>query len=143
MLTHSRKAYTAGIALRFGLHKHPESNGIYIAEYLFVTLSPCGFIAAEYVLLGRLSRWLGASAHVLIPPQKITRVFVLSDVTTFLIQVCRYIFLDKVLGVDCIFAGCWWLYIRLSAYKSTNGRNGFTRTCIIRSIFNLSVELLG
>ena len=73
--------------MRFGLHQHPESTGIYIIEYLFVTLSPCGFIAAEYVLLGRLARWLDASTHILIPPQRITLVFVLSDVTTFLIQV--------------------------------------------------------
>lgn len=75
--------------MRFGLHLHPESTGIYIIEYLFVTLSPCGFIAAEYVLLGRLARWLDASSHVLIPPRRITLVFVLSDVTTFLIQVRR------------------------------------------------------
>ena len=69
------------------MHMHPESSGIYIVEYLFVTLSPCGFIAAEYVLLGRIARWLKANSHMLIPPQKITLVFVMSDVTTFLIQV--------------------------------------------------------
>ena len=72
---------------RFGLHLHPESHSLYILEYLFVVLSPCGFIATEYVLLGRLARWLKASQHVLIPPNRITLVFVLSDVSTFLIQV--------------------------------------------------------
>lgn len=54
--------------------------------YLFVTLSPCGIIAAEYVLLGRLSRWLGGNRHMLVSPQRVTLVFVMSDVTTFLIQ---------------------------------------------------------
>ncbi|KAI0092852.1 RTA1-domain-containing protein [Irpex rosettiformis] len=78
--------YALGIAIRFGLSRHPDSSGLYIVEYLFVTLSPCGFIAAEYVLLGRLVRWLGGDRHMLIRPQRITLVFVISDVTTFLIQ---------------------------------------------------------
>lgn len=85
--------------MRFGLHAQPESNGIYIVEYLFVTLSPCGFIAAEYVLLGHLARWLKAGQHMLIPPQKITLVFVLSDVTTFLIQARIFILHGIVFGM--------------------------------------------
>ncbi|KAI0763257.1 RTA1 like protein-domain-containing protein [Irpex lacteus] len=78
--------YALGIAVRFGLARHPDSNGLYIVEYLFVTLSPCGFIAAEYVLLGRLARWLRGDSHLLVRPQRITLVFVISDITTFLIQ---------------------------------------------------------
>lgn len=78
--------YALGIAFRFGLHSNPDSSTLYILYYLFVTLSPCGFIAAEYVLLGRLARWLGANTHVLIPPHRITLVFVCSDVATFLTQ---------------------------------------------------------
>ncbi|KAJ3485777.1 hypothetical protein NLI96_g4729 [Meripilus lineatus] len=78
--------FAVGLGLRFGLHADPESKPIYIAEYLFVVLSPCGFIAAEYVLLGRLSTWLKADEYLLIPPKRITPVFVASDVITFLIQ---------------------------------------------------------
>ncbi|KAI0699452.1 RTA1-domain-containing protein [Cytidiella melzeri] len=78
--------YTLGIAVRFGLAKHPDSDGLYIVMYLFVTLSPCGFIAAEYVLLGRLARWVNGDKHLLIRPQRITLFFVLSDVSTFLVQ---------------------------------------------------------
>lgn len=78
--------YALGIAFRFGLHKNPDSSTLYILYYLFVTLSPCGFIAAEYVLLGRMARWLDGHRHVLIPPHRITLVFVLSDVVTFLTQ---------------------------------------------------------
>jgi hypothetical protein len=77
---------SAGIGCRFGLHSMPDSKGIYIAEYLFVVLSPCAFIAADYVLLGRLARHLHADQHLLIRPQRIVLFFVLSDVTTFLIQ---------------------------------------------------------
>jgi hypothetical protein len=81
------QAYALGIAFRFGLHSNPDSSTLYILYYLFVTLSPCGFIAAEYVLLGRMARWLGGDRHLLITPRRITLVFVLSDVTTFLTQV--------------------------------------------------------
>jgi len=78
--------FAVGLGLRFGLHAQPESKGIYIAEYLFVVLSPCGFIAANYVLLGRISRWLRGDDHLWISPRRITLVFVISDVVTFLIQ---------------------------------------------------------
>ncbi|CAL1712149.1 unnamed protein product [Somion occarium] len=79
-------AFCIGFGFRFALHSNPESKGIYIAEYLFIILSPCGFIAADYVLLGRLSRWLNCDSHLLITPRRITLVFVLSDVVTFLVQ---------------------------------------------------------
>ncbi|KAJ6598873.1 RTA1-domain-containing protein [Mycena vulgaris] len=81
-------AYTFafGIGTRFGLHSNPESKGIYILEYLFVVLSPCAFIAAEYVLLGRLARFLNCDKHLMVSPRRITIVFISSDITTFLIQ---------------------------------------------------------
>ena len=31
--------FALGISIRFGLHLHPDSQGLYIAEYLFVVLS--------------------------------------------------------------------------------------------------------
>jgi len=81
-------AYTfaLGIACRFGLHVKPDSRGIYITEYFFVMLSPCAFIAADYILLGRLARYLGSERHLLVPPSHITITFIVSDITTFLIQ---------------------------------------------------------
>jgi len=79
-------AYVAGFGCRFGLHYKPESEAIYIAEYLFIVLSPCAFIAANYILLGRLSRHISCTDHVLLPIQRLTVVFVSSDITTFLIQ---------------------------------------------------------
>ncbi|KAF7292330.1 RTA1-domain-containing protein [Mycena chlorophos] len=78
--------FAFGIGTRFGLHTHPESKGIYIIEYLFVVLSPCAFIASEYVLLGRLARYLRCDSLLLVPPRRITIVFISSDITTFLIQ---------------------------------------------------------
>jgi len=78
--------FALGIGTRFGLHTNPDGKGIYIVEYLFVVLSPCAFIAADYVLLGRLSRHLGCDKFLAIRPTRITAIFIASDVTTFLIQ---------------------------------------------------------
>lgn len=41
-------AYATGFGFRFGLHYHPDSRGIYIAEYLFIVLSVCHFIPCLY-----------------------------------------------------------------------------------------------
>ncbi|KAF8913953.1 RTA1-like protein [Gymnopilus junonius] len=78
--------FALGLSFRFGLHLHPQSKGIYIAEYMFVVLSPCAFIAADYVLLGRLAKHLNADKHLLVRSRRITITFVTSDITTFLIQ---------------------------------------------------------
>ncbi|KAF9224831.1 hypothetical protein BS17DRAFT_766187 [Gyrodon lividus] len=77
---------TTAYALGFGIHDYPDSLAIYIVEYLYIILSPCAFIAVNYVLLGRLSRNVSCGAHVLVPAHRLTLIFVLSDVTTFLIQ---------------------------------------------------------
>ncbi|KAJ7094591.1 RTA1-like protein [Mycena belliarum] len=78
--------FALGIGTRFGLHSQPEAKGLYIVEYLFVVLSPCAFIAAEYVLLGRLARYLNCDKHLMVSPRRITIVFISSDITTFLVQ---------------------------------------------------------
>jgi hypothetical protein len=52
----------------------------------FVVLSPCAFIAGNYILLGRLSRHLNTGSLLAVSPTRITRIFVASDITTFLIQ---------------------------------------------------------
>ncbi|KAG8948117.1 hypothetical protein FRC04_010029 [Tulasnella sp. 424] len=79
-------AYCIGLAFRYGLHTKPQSTGIYIGEYLFVVLSPCAFIAAVYVLLGRLAGHLNTGEYLLVRPHRVTVVFVSSDIVTFLIQ---------------------------------------------------------
>ncbi|KZP32996.1 RTA1-domain-containing protein [Athelia psychrophila] len=78
--------FALGLAMRFGLHTNPEGKGLYIVEYLFVVLSPCAFIASNYVLLGRLARYLHTPHHLLVPARRITLLFLSSDITTFLIQ---------------------------------------------------------
>jgi len=78
--------FALGIGMRYGLHSHPDSKGIYIIEYLFVVLSPCAFIAADYVLLSRLSQYIDCNESLLLRPSRITRVFISSDISTFLVQ---------------------------------------------------------
>ncbi|KZO94796.1 RTA1-domain-containing protein [Calocera viscosa TUFC12733] len=78
--------FSVGLAMRFALAQQPHNTTFYIIEYLFVVLSPCAFIAADYVLLSHLATWLDAGAQLVISPRRVTLVFVLSDVTTFCIQ---------------------------------------------------------
>ncbi|KAJ3559614.1 hypothetical protein NM688_g234 [Phlebia brevispora] len=78
--------YAVGIAMRFPLHNNRTSLILYIIESLFVTLAPCGFIATEYMILGRLAAWLRCTRHLLIPANRVTFVFVMSDVISFGIQ---------------------------------------------------------
>ena len=80
-------AFIVGLGMRLPLHDDPTQKGLYIVENTLVVLSPVGFIAANYVLLGRLARWLKCDSHMLVRPARITLIFVLSDVFTFLIQV--------------------------------------------------------
>lgn len=78
--------FAIGLATRFALNDNPRSKGTYIAMYLFVVLSPCAFIAATYVLLGRFARHLKCDELLLVSPRYITRIFITSDVVTFLVQ---------------------------------------------------------
>ncbi|KAH7343267.1 RTA1-like protein [Rhizoctonia solani] len=80
--------FSLGLALRFGLAKDPHSKGIYIAEYLFVVLSPCAFLAADYIVLGRLAEHLNAGHYLFIRPDRVMKFFLASDLFTFAVQAC-------------------------------------------------------
>ncbi|KAL1410669.1 hypothetical protein Q8F55_004688 [Vanrija albida] len=80
--------FTAGIGfiLRLTFRKTLHSSGGYIAMYLFVVLSPCAFLAADYILLGRIVNHLDAGRYLFINPSKVSTIFIISDIVTFLIQ---------------------------------------------------------
>ncbi|CCO27565.1 hypothetical protein BN14_01548 [Rhizoctonia solani AG-1 IB] len=80
--------FSVGLALRFGLTKDPHSRGIYIAEYLFVVLSPCAFLAADYIILGRLVAHLNAGQYLFIRPGRVMKIFLASDLFSFAVQAC-------------------------------------------------------
>ena len=47
-----RAAWAVGFGLRFGLHSNPDSQGIYIAYYLFIVLSVrCALMARSLVFI--------------------------------------------------------------------------------------------
>jgi len=78
--------FAFGLSTRFGLHLYPQSKELYIVQYLFVVLAPCAYIAADYVLLGQLGVHLHAEQFLSISARRITVIFIMSDVSTFLIQ---------------------------------------------------------
>ncbi|KAM0752977.1 RTA1-domain-containing protein [Meredithblackwellia eburnea MCA 4105] len=88
-LTIGMSCMTLGLAVRAGYAENPYSTGIYIVTTLFVLLSPCAFLAMDYVLLNRLALTVGtdvARKCLLIPARIIVRLFVYSDISTFLLQ---------------------------------------------------------
>ncbi|KAJ7463456.1 RTA1 like protein-domain-containing protein, partial [Mycena galericulata] len=79
----------AGFAVRILVHNSPTSLGINIATTLLILLSPCLFLAIDYVILGRLAGLFGPEVSkkcMLIAPTRVATIFVWSDVGTFLIQ---------------------------------------------------------
>lgn len=76
-----------GIVLRLAFRNNPHSQAIYILQYLFVVLSPCAFLAGDYILLGRLVAHLDAPQYLRpFKAKAISWTFITSDIVTFLIQ---------------------------------------------------------
>ncbi|KAH8088115.1 integral to membrane protein [Filobasidium floriforme] len=79
--------YGIGLCMRIPFRSDPHNTTIYIVQYLFIVLSPCAFLAGDYILLGRIVSHLSGDRHLRpVRPNKVTLFFVLSDVATFLIQ---------------------------------------------------------
>ncbi|QRW22382.1 RTA1-like protein [Rhizoctonia solani] len=78
--------YAGGLYLRLIVGEDMGSVMKYATMNLIILLSPCGFIAGVYMLLGRLAIHLDATDFLLIRPNILTKVFVISDVLTFFMQ---------------------------------------------------------
>ncbi|KAE9395557.1 RTA1-domain-containing protein [Gymnopus androsaceus JB14] len=88
-LTIGMTCMMVGMILRIIVIHFPYSVAIYAIMDLFILLSPCAFLATDYILLSRLANSLGrtvADNCLLLPSTRITKIFVWSDVITFLIQ---------------------------------------------------------
>ncbi|KAJ7615484.1 RTA1 like protein-domain-containing protein [Roridomyces roridus] len=88
-LTVGMTGMTIGFVMRIIFSNSPNNLTLYIVEDLFILLSPCAFLATDYVLLARLTSTFDAhviSSTLLVRPALIVRIFVWSDVVTFLIQ---------------------------------------------------------
>ncbi|KAJ7036790.1 RTA1 like protein-domain-containing protein [Mycena alexandri] len=82
-------AMAIGFVLRLIYSNPPFTIGKYTIMTLFILLSPCLFLATDYVLLSHLARTFDAEIAdrcLLIRDSRITKIFVWSDVSTFLLQ---------------------------------------------------------
>ncbi|KAG9079547.1 hypothetical protein FRC06_007667, partial [Ceratobasidium sp. 370] len=82
----SAAIYAGGCYMRTVFAKDPHTLNKFIAMHSAIVLSPCGFIATVYMLLGRLARHLHADDLLLLRPTIITKVYVTSDILTLLMQ---------------------------------------------------------
>jgi hypothetical protein len=83
---------SAGFFVRIGLLYSPDSLALFIVQQLFIITTPAAFLAFNYILYGRFIVGCVSREYSWIRPERVARIFVISDITTFLVQV-RYIFL--------------------------------------------------
>ncbi|KAJ7626667.1 RTA1 like protein-domain-containing protein [Mycena polygramma] len=82
-------AMTTGFILRVLYSNPPFTLGKYIAMDLFILLSPCLFLATDYMLLSHLANTFDdevVDRCLIIRRSRIVKIFVWSDVTTFFLQ---------------------------------------------------------
>lgn len=79
-------AEALGFTLRVVCKYEPDSTILFTIQQLFIVCSPAAFLAFNYVLYGRLISYVGAE-HSIVKSQKIATIFVISDVSTFMMQV--------------------------------------------------------
>lgn len=77
---------TLGFFVRIAMDSNQNSITVYIVQQLLIVLSPALFLAFNYIAYGRLILQCVGREYSLIRPEIVTRVFVISDVLTFLIQ---------------------------------------------------------
>ncbi|KAF8597910.1 RTA1-domain-containing protein [Ceratobasidium sp. AG-I] len=77
--------YAAGLYIRIWFANNTTLK-VYIILNMLTILSPCGFIATVYMLLGRLAVHLQAGNLLVVRPSIITKLFVTSDLVTLLVQ---------------------------------------------------------
>ncbi|CAK5265174.1 unnamed protein product [Mycena citricolor] len=88
-LTLGMTAMTVGFILRYLYATPPFTLGKYIAWDLFILLSPCLFLATDYMILSRLAATFNpdvVSRCLVIRPTRVVRIFVWSDALTFFLQ---------------------------------------------------------
>ncbi|KAJ7289714.1 RTA1 like protein-domain-containing protein [Mycena rebaudengoi] len=88
-LTIGMTTMTAGFVVRLIDAETLDDKGIYIIMQLLILLSPCAFLATDYVLLARLAATFDEQVTkrcLLVRQTRIVKFFVWSDVITFLLQ---------------------------------------------------------
>ncbi|KAG0247482.1 hypothetical protein BG011_001416 [Mortierella polycephala] len=158
-------ASSIGFFVRIGLDPHDVSLILYIVQSMFIVASPSAFLAFNYMLYGRFiaaidprfgsdksQSKMEKSRYSFIPPRIVGRIFIWSDITTFLIQISAGGMLGGggdnlslvktgdtlfLVGV-CAQGVCYFLFtallsvtlMRLVAERQTAGLNRSGRSCM-------------
>ncbi|KAJ7288406.1 RTA1 like protein-domain-containing protein [Mycena rebaudengoi] len=93
-LTIGMTTMAAGFALRFIYAEAPTSVTptsivVYVLMSILILLSPCAFLALDYILFARLAATFDEEVHkrcLLVPQTRVVKFFIWSDVITFLLQ---------------------------------------------------------
>ncbi|GAA5855451.1 hypothetical protein JCM8547_007835 [Rhodosporidiobolus lusitaniae] len=88
-LTIGMTCMTFGFVLRLVYRSTPYSLGLYAMQLMFILLSPCAFLATDYLLLKHLAIAMGPEVVkdcLFLPIRVIVKLFVWCDVITFWIQ---------------------------------------------------------
>ncbi|CAK5273578.1 unnamed protein product [Mycena citricolor] len=88
-LNFGMSAMAAGFVLRYMYATPPFTLGKYIAWDMLILLSPCLFLATDYMLLSRLVNTFDpqiVDRCLFIKPTRVVKIFVWSDVLTFFLQ---------------------------------------------------------
>ncbi|KAJ7144545.1 RTA1 like protein-domain-containing protein [Mycena epipterygia] len=90
-LTIGMTVMSIGFVIRLIYAQSASSLGIYVVMNFCILLSPCAFLATDYILLVRLANTLDEKLRrrcLPIRPTIIVKLFVGSDITTFCLQGC-------------------------------------------------------
>jgi len=79
---------STGFFFRIALDSFPNSVGLFTLEQLFIIVTPAAFLAFNYMLYGRFIVNCVDPKHSLIRPDRVARLFVFSDIITFIVQAC-------------------------------------------------------
>ncbi|KAG1777050.1 RTA1 like protein-domain-containing protein [Suillus placidus] len=77
---------SVGFFMRIPMAMNPNSLPIFMVQQLFTLLPPAAYLAFNYILYGRFIVNCVDRRYSWIKPEKVARYFVISDITTFLIQ---------------------------------------------------------
>lgn len=75
-----------GFFMRIPMAMNPNSLAIFMVQQLLTLLPPAAYLAFNYILYGRFIVNCVERRYSWIKPEKVARYFVMSDITTFLIQ---------------------------------------------------------
>ncbi|KDQ62159.1 hypothetical protein JAAARDRAFT_76148 [Jaapia argillacea MUCL 33604] len=85
-LGHCLPASGIGYFIRILLVSNQNSLGDYVGMQLLIVCSPAAFLAFNYIVYGRFIINCVGRQYSLIRPEIVARIFVISDITTFLVQ---------------------------------------------------------